>query len=996
MASLLVVLVLASILFTELIVVPLSFLFRGRLDVDYLITGAITAFFVSLVVLSLVIYLLKLLRHSDELLKVKTVELKQLNDELTSRAYMLQLSENNYKVIFNTIPDIIYEIDVNGNFIFINTSIKRLGYEPEKLIGRHFSEIMTPEEVDKVSRDKVLKSYYGKNIGKEKSPKLFDERRTGDRITVGLEVTLQVRKDEQTNVGNSDMNLCAGRSVIVAEVNSSGVYHFSHNSCNSEFAGTFGIIKPKQLTYKGSVGVIRDITDRKQVEEMLEYNYYVQTIISSILKKSFIPVSLNEQLEKILEMVLSYEGLAGGIIYLVDDYSGDSLVMVAHRGIHGNIVEKCKTVPIGKCICGACAFLKKPVCSSNDSFYEEDIFCLKYNTNGNYCVPLLSEKHTIGLMNFFIKERHDKEERDVLFLSTIATTLSNIIERKRGEDTLSLSNSLLKATLDSTTDGILVVNNTGKIDRFNQQFVDMWDVPEYILQQRNERRVFDYILPKIKDSQYFISKVLELYNNPEAESFDTFERVDGRSLERYSKPQRMGYQIIGRVWSFRDVTQRKLMEFEIIRGKELNEKMAELATELLQSISIEEISDIVLDCARHLTGSVCGFICYVTTDDNVVLLANSRCVCRRNDETTPLLGQEELYAIWNCMLNKKTPLVINSPKEMPKCLQSFFETKPCQRIIVVPSSIDRKMIGLISLMDVGGKYTDNDVETIERISALYAMAIQRKRIEDELQELNATLEKRVLMEIENRRQKEQMMIQQAKLAAMGEMIGSIAHQWRQPLNFLSAMLIDLKDAYNYGELDAEYFADSARQAEVQMQFMSKTIDDFSNFFKPSKEKVLFNVGESISDVIFLVSQQLKNNNILINIKLNGQSLFVYGYPNEFKQVLVNIINNSKDAILECRNKLDNDFVGNIDIEIYSQNSTVTISIADNGGGFVRDALDRMFEPYFSTKEESKGTGIGLYMSKVIIEDNMNGKLSIRNIDNGAFVIIELEGVTSNG
>ncbi|MCI4627082.1 MAG: PAS domain-containing protein [Candidatus Magnetoovum sp. WYHC-5] len=235
-------------------------------------------------------------------------------------------------------------------------------------------------------------------------------------------------------------------------------------------------------------------------------------------------------------------------------------------------------------------------------------------------------------------------------------------------------------------------------------------------------------------------------------------------------------------------------------------------------------------------------------------------------------------------------------------------------------------------------------------------------------------------EIELKR-KEQLLIQQSKLASMGEMIGSIAHQWRQPLNALSIILTDLKDAYVYGELNNDYLTNAVRQSQYYLQFMSKTIDDFRNFFKPSKDKELFNIRESIDDVVNLFSKELENHNIALYVNDNNkEGAYVYSFRSEFKQALLNIINNAKDAIMET---VKSQSKGRITIKLDSDDLWSVVCICDNGGGIDLDIINRIFEPYFTTKHDNKGTGIGLYMSKVIIENNMGGKLFVENDDNGA-------------
>ncbi|MBF0342697.1 MAG: PAS domain S-box protein [Nitrospirae bacterium] len=254
------------------------------------------------------------------------------------------------------------------------------------------------------------------------------------------------------------------------------------------------------------------------------------------------------------------------------------------------------------------------------------------------------------------------------------------------------------------------------------------------------------------------------------------------------------------------------------------------------------------------------------------------------------------------------------------------------------------------------------------------VAIQRDITE--LKELHKSLEQKVESGIRKIFQQQQMLVQQSKMATMGEMIGSIAHQWRQPLNALGLIIQDVEDAYEYGELDKNYIDNLIKDSITQINFMSQTIDDFRNFFKPSKEKTTFNIVKAIKEVIVMVKAMLNSKSIKVETE-SEEDITVTGYHNEFMQVILNMINNSKDAILE--NRINNDIHGGIiSISINKHDGIVKIEIKDNGGGIPEHVKERIFEPYFTTKGEEHGTGIGLYMSRIIIEKNMGGHLYVDN------------------
>jgi len=264
------------------------------------------------------------------------------------------------------------------------------------------------------------------------------------------------------------------------------------------------------------------------------------------------------------------------------------------------------------------------------------------------------------------------------------------------------------------------------------------------------------------------------------------------------------------------------------------------------------------------------------------------------------------------------------------------------------------------------------LQNIRLLHARLAKMVDAKTYE--LQQLNRNLELKVQHEVDQSRQKDQIMFRQSRLASMGEMIGNIAHQWRQPLNAIVLIIQSFQMKRLAGvELSDEFIDRQVKEGIALASLMSHTIDDFRNFFKPNKNEEHFSVKDTVEYSLKLVKAYYAKAGIDIFLNCT-QDVQISGYPNEFSQVLMNLFSNAKD-VLEERN-IEKKY---IEIIITKQANNAVISVIDNGGGISEEVQDRMFEPYFTTKHKSSGTGIGLYMSKQIIEKQMRGSIIGTNI-----------------
>ena len=367
---------------------------------------------------------------------------------------------------------------------------------------------------------------------------------------------------------------------------------------------------------------------------------------------------------------------------------------------------------------------------------------------------------------------------------------------------------------------------------------------------------------------------------------------------------------------------------------------------------------------------------------------------------------------------KNLPIILlthlNDPADVLRSLEAgadYFISKPYNNKLLlsrIGTTLQRERTSLESDGEVSLSFHGQDyridapkAQIIDLLLATYELASEKNQelinAKKALSQLNQELEERVtdrtaalvaetaerLQAVEELRQKDEILMQQSRQAALGEMIGNIAHQWRQPLNAVGLLVQDIALCYEYDSFSKEYLDGSTQKIMKLIRHMSQTIDDFRNFFTPDKEKVTFDLGKTVAKTLQLVEGSLTDKGIRLQMDAQEAPILT-GYPNEFSQVLLNILNNAKDA-----------FSGqsisdpNVTVWIGSENGRAIVTIADNAGGIPDGIIGRVFEPYFTTKEQGKGTGIGLYMSKKIVENTMNGSLTVRNTRLGAEFRIEV-------
>jgi signal transduction histidine kinase len=357
-------------------------------------------------------------------------------------------------------------------------------------------------------------------------------------------------------------------------------------------------------------------------------------------------------------------------------------------------------------------------------------------------------------------------------------------------------------------------------------------------------------------------------------------------------------------------------------------------------------------------------------------------------------------------LKRNTPLIINDVTECiyhNKDIDNMTGYKTYSVIALPISDTNGTQLGAIQVInkkDETKSFDNNDLdylkvaasyigETLETLFLRQELKNKNRKLSkdvakkrEELNRLNKELEKRIEEEKKKLEYKDRQLLNSAKAAQMGEMISVIAHEWKQPLANIYALASVNLEYIDEDMYDCKNASNNFLFMETKIKYLSETIDDFRNFFNPYKEIDEFDIDEAINKAKTLIEKEFLANHIYI--EYNNRSQIVKNYKNEIVHVLINLLNNAKDAII--LNHINN---GKIIIDIDIKSKFLVVSISDNGGGIAKNIKDEIFKPYFSTKRKDIGTGIGLYLSKKIIEEKCKGRLYADNTKNGAIFYIAL-------
>lgn len=363
------------------------------------------------------------------------------------------------------------------------------------------------------------------------------------------------------------------------------------------------------------------------------------------------------------------------------------------------------------------------------------------------------------------------------------------------------------------------------------------------------------------------------------------------------------------------------------------------------------------------------------------------------DLKLPLSEQEKYLAVESFMLNKIITIddVYNIKTYEFLGVKKFDKRFNYRTHSIITAPIthpsENKKLGVLQLLNkkIDGEfvpYNDKDKKMLSMVSSFIALSIYKaqhdveklKALNEELEITNTQLQKKVDEEIAQSKKKSAIIYNQSKLVSLGEMIRNIAHQWRQPLNAISTLASGLSINFELGNCNNEDISKGLRNIVKTTKHLSETIDDFRDFYKIDKTPVEFNLSQNIINSITIIEAALLENYIVIHTNLDT-TLTYFGYDNELKQAILNLLQNAKDAIIE--NVPDNK-PRLIFVDLKKVDSNIVLKVKDNGNGIPQTIINEIFSQNFTTKGKHGGSGIGLYMTKEIIEKHLDGKISVKN------------------
>lgn len=502
--------------------------------------------------------------------------------------------------------------------------------------------------------------------------------------------------------------------------------------------------------------------------------------------------------------------------------------------------------------------------------------------------------------------------------------------------------------LEEISSGIMVVSKDDKLLFANHVACELWNIPNSLLQEKNASAILEHIMSQIQERRQ-CQHMMECLHKMGESTREYLYCHSGCVVEYQKKPHHENGQNAGVVWLFNDVTCLVASQEKYQQQKQLFETLMNTVPVPIYHKSREGkylgCNQSMLDGFGYEEKSVIGKTSYDIATNEV-----ARHYERQDEELYANPDQVQVY----------------------EYVLKNMHTQENRDVVFYKRT-----------------YRDNRGEPAGLIGAVLDVT-ERNKMEEAILKNSYELAQRVEHEVNHRMMLEReqqehqaLLVQKSKMASLGEMVSAISHQWKQPVYVLSLVTDELKKALSDGKVDTEMLEKTVVKMEDMTDFMQKTFEEFRSFYKPDKEKVAFSPCEQLCSIYLMFKSELLSANIDLRIH-ECMDINAYGYPNEFKQVLLNIVENARDAII---GNLQTE--GRIDFHAGVEEGMSIVRIQDNGGGIPEDLLpDKLFENHVSSKGND-GSGMGLYISRIIIEKSMGGKLWAHNVEGGAEFVIEL-------
>jgi len=939
----------------------------------------------------------------------------------------LKSSEERLKILLESAPDAIYLSDLKGTFIDGNRAAEDLmGYKKEELVGKSFLKLklLSGKELLKASK-LLLKNLQGKGTGPDE---LILNRKDGSQVTVEI-LTYPVKIKDKTMVMGIARDITDRKRAEVAlrekslnlnervkELNC--LYEISNLvqtpviSDDDFFQEVVDLI-PSGFRYR-KITVCCLIVNEKEYKTRnftkTDWNICKDIIVEKRISGSIevyqlkkLPDLVNGQfLKEEKDLIKAIAERLGHIIELKQAEKELREREIQFRALFENMSNG---VAVYEAVNNGADFIFKDFNKAGeriDHIKKEDIL-------GKSLLEIYPGVKKLGLYeiiqnvwqtskpetlpdSFYEDNRISGWRENFVYKlpsGDIVSVFSDITERKQAEEALRVSLTKYKTLFDNFPMGITVADQNGKIVESNAMSEKLLGLSQKAqLEHKISGEEWRIVRPDgtpMPAEEYASVRALKekcLVENVEmgivkAEGNITWISVNAipLSIENY-----------GLVITYSDITDRKQAE-----------KIKETLFNISSALNVNDEMHMLYSKIRAFLGEIVD-----TTNFYIVLYDKeneSISFEYYEDETFDRkgylpAGRKFSKGLTEYVISSSKPLLATKQKQDELAKQGKIEVIGARSEIWLgaPLKVENQVIGALAVQsyDDPNLYSEKDIEILTFISEEIAIAIKHKQDEgeilkshEELKELHKNLQKKVDNTIEELRDKDHILIQQSRHAAMGEMIGNIAHQWRQPLQAIAGIIQNYEDAYGDGTLDMAYIEKHTDLIMDILTDMSRTIDDFRYFFKPNKIRENFNIKDVILKTLKFLESSFKFNNIDVSLDLEDNCI-IEGFTNEYSQVLLVIFSNAKDELIELQIKAKQ-----ITIVLNKIEDKFVVQISDNAGGITKEVLPKVFDPYFTTKEQGKGTGVGLYMAKMIIEKNMDGKLTARNLKDGAEFRIEV-------